>query len=231
VPEPASTMPVCLDSPGRCPDEGGQGFDVGSIAHGRMRRQTRLTNGKRCGQCPGELLGERELRAVRLVSWPSLRYNFVIPCLSRGPPPGSLAVQIGEESTMRRLASALLVLLLVALAVSACGGSGAPSQPGPDAPAPATNTPSPKSGATKPPANTPVPGGPLSGKRVLANGVWTCPSDTAGAKFVGSLQAKDYHRLDCSSVDSIPAQDRVCFVDEQTALKFGHSPAGDCSPP
>jgi hypothetical protein len=64
---------------------------------------------------------------------------------------------------------------------------------------------------------------------VLANGVWTCPSDTAGAQFVGSLEAKDYHRLDCSSVEQIAAQDRVCFVDEPVAIKFGHTAAKDCA--
>ena len=132
---------------------------------------------------------------------------------------------------MRRFVSALLVLLLVALAASACGGSAAPSQPGQNTPVPATNTPAPKAGTPRPPTQTPVPGGPISGKKVLANGVWTCPADTAGAKYVGSLQEKDYHRLDCPSVEKIAAQDRVCFVDHQVALKFGHLPAGDCSPP
>ena len=132
---------------------------------------------------------------------------------------------------MRRFASALLVLLLVALAASACGGSAAPSQPGQNTPVPATNTPALKAGTPKPPTQTPSPGGPLSGKKVLANGVWTCPADTAGAKYVGSLQEKEYHRLDCSSAEKIAAQDRVCFVDEQVARKFGYLPAGDCSPP
>jgi hypothetical protein len=65
---------------------------------------------------------------------------------------------------------------------------------------------------------------------VLANGVWTCPTDLAGAKFIGSLEAKDYHKLDCSSVEKIAVQDRVCFVDEGVAIKFGHQPAKDCSP-
>ena len=132
---------------------------------------------------------------------------------------------------MRRFASALFVLLLVALAASACGGSAAPSQPGQNTPIPATNTPAPRAGTPIPPSPTPVPGGPISGKRVLANGVWTCPVDTAGAKYVGSLQEKDYHRLDCPSVEKIAAEDRVCFVDHQVALKFGYVPAGDCSPP
>lgn len=130
---------------------------------------------------------------------------------------------------MRRFASALLVLLLVALAASACGGSAAPSQPGQDAPA--TNTPASKPTVTRRPTATPVPGGPISGKRVLANGVWTCPMNTAGAKYVGSLQEKEYHRLDCPTVEQIPAQDRVCFVDEQVALKFGFVAAKDCSSP
>ena len=132
---------------------------------------------------------------------------------------------------MRRFASALFVLLLVALAASACGGSAAPSQPGQNTPVPATNTPAPKAGTPIPPSPTPVPGGPISGKKVLANGVWTCPVNTAGAKYVGSLQENEYHRLDCPSVEKIAAQDRVCFVDHQVALKFGYVPAGDCSPP
>jgi hypothetical protein len=76
-----------------------------------------------------------------------------------------------------------------------------------------------------------VPGGPISSKKVLANGVWTCPSDTAGAKYVGSQEDQEYHRLDCSTVATIPAQSRVCFVDEKVAVKFGFAPAADCSPP
>jgi len=132
---------------------------------------------------------------------------------------------------MRRFASALLVLLVVVLAASACGGSGATSQPAQDTPVPATNTPAPKVGTPRPATPTPMPGGPLSGKRVLANGVWTCPVDTAGAKYVGSQQDKEYHRLDCSTVEQIAAQDRVCFVDAQTAVKFGFTPAKDCSSP
>ena len=132
---------------------------------------------------------------------------------------------------MRRFASALLVLLLVALAASACGGSAATSQPGQNTAVPATDTPTSKAGTPVPPSPTPVPISPLTGKKVLANGVWTCPANTAGAMYVGSLQAKDYHRLDCPSVEKIAAEDRVCFVDEQVALKFGHLPAADCSPP
>lgn len=132
---------------------------------------------------------------------------------------------------MRRFASALLVLLVVVLAASACGGSAAPGQPDQSTPVPAANTPTPKTGPTRPPTQTPVPGGPISGKKVLANGVWTCPVDTAGAKYVGSLQDNEYHRLDCSTAEKIPAQDRVCFVDAQTAVKFGYVPAKDCSPP
>jgi len=132
---------------------------------------------------------------------------------------------------MRRSASALFVLLLVVLAVSACGGSAAPGQSGQDASTPATNTPAPTIGPTRPPTQTPRPGGPLSTKRVLANGVWTCPGDMAGAKYVGSLEDKEYHRLDCPTVAQIAAQNRVCFVDEKVAVKFGFAPAGDCSPP
>jgi hypothetical protein len=66
---------------------------------------------------------------------------------------------------------------------------------------------------------------------VLANGVWTCPLNTAGAKYVGSLQEKEYHALDCPTVEQIPAEDRVCFVNEQVALTFGFSAAKDCSSP
>jgi hypothetical protein len=132
---------------------------------------------------------------------------------------------------MRRFTSALFVLLLVALVASACGGSAGSGQPGQDTPVPATNTPAPKAGTPIPPSPTPVPGGPLSGKKVLANGVWTCPVSTAGARYVGSLQEEEYHRLDCSSAEAIPAQDRVCFQDNQVALKFGYVPAADCSPP
>ena len=132
---------------------------------------------------------------------------------------------------MRRFASALFVLLLVALAASACGGSAAPSQPGQNTPIPETNTPAPKAGTPIPPSPTPMPLGPLTGKKVLANGVWTCPANTAGAMYVGSLQENEYHRLDCSSVAKIAAQDRVCFVNDQVALKFGYVPAKDCSLP
>ena len=132
---------------------------------------------------------------------------------------------------MRRFASALFVLLLVAFAALACGGSAGPGQPGQDAPMPATDTPAPKAGTPIPPSPTPQPISPLTGKRVLANGVWTCPADTAGAKYVGSLQGEEYHHLDCSSAEEIAAQDRVCFVDDQVAKKFGYVPAGDCSPP
>ena len=132
---------------------------------------------------------------------------------------------------MRRFATALLVLLLVALAASACGGSAAPSQPDLSTPKPATNTPAPRVGTPIPPSPTPVPIKPLTDKRVLANGVWTCPTNTAGAQYVGGLEEQEYHRLDCSSAEKIAAQDRVCFVDEQVALKFGFVPAKDCSPP
>ena len=132
---------------------------------------------------------------------------------------------------MRRFASALFLLLLVALVASACGGSAERSQPGQDTPVPATDTPAPKAGTARPPTQTPVPGGPISGKKVLANGVWTCPANTAGAKYVGSLDEKEYHRLDCSSAEKIAAEDRVCFVDDQVAKKFGYVPARDCSPP
>jgi hypothetical protein len=132
---------------------------------------------------------------------------------------------------VRRFSSALFVLLLVALAASACGGSAAPSQPGQNTPMPAANTPAPKAGTPIPPSPTPVPLSPLTGKKVLANGVWTCPADTAGAKYVGSLEEQEYHRLDCPSAAKIAAQSRVCFVDEKVAVKFGFAPAGDCSPP
>ena len=131
---------------------------------------------------------------------------------------------------MRRFASALFVFLLVALVASACGGSAAPGQPGQDA-LPAANTPTPKPAITRRPTATPVPGGPVAGKKVLANGVWMCPANTAGAQYVGSINEKEYHKLDCSTAEAIAAQDRVCFLDHQVAVKFGYTPAGDCSPP
>ena len=131
---------------------------------------------------------------------------------------------------MRRFASALLVLLLVALAASACGGSAAPSQPGQNTPIPATSTPAPKAGTPIPPSPTPVPIGRPTGKKVLANGVWTCPTNTNGAKYVGSLDEKEYHKLDCSSAEKIAVQSRVCFVDDLVALKFGFVAAKDCAP-
>ena len=131
---------------------------------------------------------------------------------------------------MRRFASALFVLLLVALAASACGGSAAPGQPGQNTPVPATNIPAPKAGTPIPPSPTPQPIIPLTGKKVLANGVWTCPTNTNGAKYVGSLEEKEYHRLDCSSAEKIAVQERVCFVDDKVALKFGFVPAKDCEP-
>ena len=130
---------------------------------------------------------------------------------------------------MRRFASALVVFLLVGLAASACGGSAAPGQPGQDAPLPATDTPAPRVGTPVPPSPTPAPVSPLTGKRVLANGVWTCPMDTAGAQYVGALEEKEFHKLDCPSAAQIPAQSRVCFVDEAVAIKFGYSAAKDCS--
>ena len=132
---------------------------------------------------------------------------------------------------MRRFAYALFVLLLVALAASACGGSAAPGQPGQNTPIPATSTPAPRVGTPVPPSPTPVPIGQPTGKKVLANGVWTCPTNTAGAKYVGSLEEKEYHTLDCSSAEKIAVQDRVCFVDELVALKFGFVAAKDCSAP
>lgn len=132
---------------------------------------------------------------------------------------------------MRRFAPALFVFLLVALAASACGGSAAPAQPSQETPVPATHTPAPKAGTPKPPTATPFPGGPLSGKKVLANGVWLCPVNTAGARYVGSLEVKEYHKLDCPTVATIDPQSRVCFQDEKVARKFGYLPAGDCSPP
>lgn len=131
---------------------------------------------------------------------------------------------------MKRFESALFVLLLVALAASACGGSTASSQPVQNTPMPATNTPAPKVGTPIPPSPTPVPIGLPTGKKVLANGVWTCPTNTAGAMYVGSLDEKEYHKLDCPSAAKIAAQSRVCFVDEQVALKFGYVPAKDCLP-
>jgi hypothetical protein len=131
---------------------------------------------------------------------------------------------------MRRFASALCVLLLVALAASACGGSAAPGS-GQGAPASATNTPTPRPGPTRRPTATPVPGGPMSGKRTLANGVWMCPQNTGGARYVGNIQEKEYHKLDCSTAEQIPVQERVCFLDHQVAVKFGYAPAKDCSPP
>ena len=130
---------------------------------------------------------------------------------------------------MRRFASALFMFLLVALAASACGGSAGPGQPGPETPA--TDTPAAKPTITRRPTVTPVPGGPISGKKTLANGVWMCPQNTAGAKYVGSIQDKEYHTLDCPTAASIPVEDRVCFLDTQVAVKFGFAPAKDCTPP
>jgi hypothetical protein len=75
-----------------------------------------------------------------------------------------------------------------------------------------------------------VPIAPVTGKRVLANGVWTCPTNTAGAQYIGSLVDKEYHKLDCSSAEQIPVQERVCFVDEPVAIKFGFVAAKDCAP-
>jgi hypothetical protein len=66
---------------------------------------------------------------------------------------------------------------------------------------------------------------------VLANGVWECPVNTAGAKYVGSKDPKEYHQLDCSTAQAIAPHDRICFVDEKAALAFGYLPAKDCSPP
>ena len=130
---------------------------------------------------------------------------------------------------MRRFACALFVLLLVALAASACGGSTGAVQPGQDAPKSATDTPTPRAGTPVPPSPTPQPISPLTGKKVLANGVWTCPADTAGAQYVGSLQEKEYHKLDCPSAAKIPLQSRVCFLDDKVAIKFGFTPAKDCA--
>ena len=131
---------------------------------------------------------------------------------------------------MRRFVSALFLSLLVVLAASACGGSAAPGPSGQNTPVPATNTPAPRAGTPIPPSPTPVPIGPVTGKKVLANGVWTCPTNTNGAKYVGSLDEKEYHKLDCSSAEKIDVQSRVCFVDEQVALKFGFVAAKDCAP-
>jgi hypothetical protein len=47
--------------------------------------------------------------------------------------------------------------------------------------------------------------------------------------YVGSLDEKEFHTLDCPSAEEIPAQSRVCFVDEIVAVKFGYNPAKDCS--
>ena len=131
---------------------------------------------------------------------------------------------------MRRFASALFVLLLVALAASACGGSAAPGQSGQNTPVPATSTPAPRAGTPIPPSPTPVPIGLPTGKKVLANGVWTCPTNTNGAMYVGSLEEKEFHKLDCSSAEKIAVQSRVCFVDDLVALKFGFVAAKDCAP-
>jgi hypothetical protein len=69
----------------------------------------------------------------------------------------------------------------------------------------------------------------MSGKKTLANGVWMCPMSTAGAMYVGALEEKEFHKLDCPSSANIPIQSRVCFVDELVAAKFGFTAAKDCA--
>jgi len=106
--------------------------------------------------------------------------------------------------------------------------------PAPTSTLPPTDTPSPTN--TPLPTNTPIaptdtpPAGPPPGSEILADGVWRCPSSTAGAAYVGSAQSDKFHYLSCRWAGKIKDENRICFASKSAAVAYGYVACGVCKP-
>jgi hypothetical protein len=63
-----------------------------------------------------------------------------------------------------------------------------------------------------------------------ASGVWKCPADVRGARFVGSLTSRKVHAPECGWARRIAAENRVCFDSIQAARSLGYVPCRICEP-
>jgi hypothetical protein len=78
------------------------------------------------------------------------------------------------------------------------------------------------------PTAAPTEGSPPPGAEILAPGVWKCPDDLTGALFFGSAEGSTYYLPDCSQLDKIEAETRICFATSDAARAYGYGPCGRC---
>ncbi|RPJ55052.1 MAG: SH3 domain-containing protein, partial [Dehalococcoidia bacterium] len=99
-----------------------------------------------------------------------------------------------------------------------------------------TNTVAPESTTPPSPTDTPIPStntpqvGPPPGSEILADGVWRCPNNTAGAAYVGSDKSDKFHYLNCSQAQKIKDENRICFSSKSAAIAYKYIPCGVCNP-
>lgn len=88
----------------------------------------------------------------------------------------------------------------------------------------------PKMDGTAGPSPTPAPteGSAPPEAEILAPGVWKCPDDLTGALFFGSAEGKTYFLPDCSQLDQIEDENRICFATSDAARAYGYAPCGRC---
>jgi hypothetical protein len=131
--------------------------------------------------------------------------------------------------------SLLSLAVIVLLFVPGCGatpkadGTVQPS-PTPKADGTVQPSPTPKADGTVQLSPTPPPteGSAPSGTEILAPGVWKCPDDLTGALFFGSTEGETYYLPDCSQVDKIEDEHRICFATSDAARAYGYTPCGRC---
>jgi hypothetical protein len=118
-----------------------------------------------------------------------------------------------ERAAMRHIPGLALLSLAVIVLLFVLGCGTTPKADGAVGPGP---TPTPTEGSAPP------------GAEILAPGVWKCPDDLTGALFFGSTEDEMYYLPDCSQLDKIEDENRICFATSDAARACGYAPCGRC---
>jgi len=60
--------------------------------------------------------------------------------------------------------------------------------------------------------------------------VWRCPGGPEGARYVGSKESDKYHYTGCRWAEKILDVNRLCFLDEASAVAYGYVACSTCKP-
>jgi len=157
---------------------------------------------------------------------------FILPILACGntaEPSGSQAA-----ATLRPTFTIAVALATNTATAPAPTNTPMPTDTAASTPLPATNTPAPAPTATSPPpaapTSPPPTAGPPPGVALVAAGVWKCPVNTTGARYVGSSESDKFHVPSCAHAKKIEDEYRLCFVDKPSAIAYGYGACGVCRP-